>query len=221
MVDIRQYMQSLVERLRAVFGKRLLYVGLQGSYARDEATENSDIDILVVLDALCISDMDAYRRGVEALPHADKSCGFICGHQQLLHWNKGEICQLLGETIDYEGQLRALTPAFTSQDVRAHAKVCAGNLYHEICHRYIHSGAERCKEKLAASYRQTFYILQSLHYLRTGQYIVNRAGLMDVLEGPDLEVLHTGMRLKAGEDVCFDAAFELLFDWCQAVLAAF
>ncbi|MBQ9141799.1 MAG: nucleotidyltransferase domain-containing protein [Lachnospiraceae bacterium] len=29
------------------FGDRLLYVGLQGSYLRGEATESSDIDIMV------------------------------------------------------------------------------------------------------------------------------------------------------------------------------
>jgi hypothetical protein len=37
-------------RLRAAFGERLVSVKLFGSYARGEATERSDVDVLVVLD---------------------------------------------------------------------------------------------------------------------------------------------------------------------------
>lgn len=39
MIDIKAYMRELVETLKTVFEKKLLYVGLQGSYLRDEATE--------------------------------------------------------------------------------------------------------------------------------------------------------------------------------------
>jgi predicted nucleotidyltransferase len=37
-------------RLHAAFGERLVSVKLFGSYARGEATERSDVDVLVVLD---------------------------------------------------------------------------------------------------------------------------------------------------------------------------
>ena len=39
----------------------LLFVGLQGSYARGEATEASDIDVVVVLDELYFADLLKYR----------------------------------------------------------------------------------------------------------------------------------------------------------------
>ena len=45
LVDIEDYTKRLTEELKKKFGKRLLYVGLQGSYLRGEATSESDIDI--------------------------------------------------------------------------------------------------------------------------------------------------------------------------------
>ena len=46
MIDVQIYMSELTTYLEAAFGERLLYVGLQGSYLRGEATEESDIDAL-------------------------------------------------------------------------------------------------------------------------------------------------------------------------------
>ena len=42
--EVQKYMEHLVQLLRQQFGEQLLYVGLQGSCRRGEATENSDID---------------------------------------------------------------------------------------------------------------------------------------------------------------------------------
>ena len=46
-VDINDYTNRLTDALKSKFGDRLLYVGLQGSYLRGEATPESDIDIIV------------------------------------------------------------------------------------------------------------------------------------------------------------------------------
>ena len=35
----------------------ICFAGLQGSYAREEATETSDIDVVVILDRLDMSDL--------------------------------------------------------------------------------------------------------------------------------------------------------------------
>ena len=44
------YISSLIVLLKEAFQDRLLYVGLQGSYLRGEATGHSDIDVMVVID---------------------------------------------------------------------------------------------------------------------------------------------------------------------------
>ena len=46
--NIDNYMENLISRCKEAFGNRLVYVGLQGSYLRGEATENSDIDVMGV-----------------------------------------------------------------------------------------------------------------------------------------------------------------------------
>jgi len=45
-------MSEYAERLRDLFGDRLLELRLFGSYARGEAHEDSDVDVLVVVEGL-------------------------------------------------------------------------------------------------------------------------------------------------------------------------
>ena len=52
MFNVESYMQNVIKLLKESFGDRLLYVGLQGSYLRGEATESSDIDVAVIIDSL-------------------------------------------------------------------------------------------------------------------------------------------------------------------------
>ena len=46
MIDIEQYIPQLLVLLKERFGSRLIYVGVQGSYLRGEATDDSDIKTL-------------------------------------------------------------------------------------------------------------------------------------------------------------------------------
>lgn len=52
MFNAASYISRLTALLIESFGDRLIYVGLQGSYLRGEATEASDIDPMVVIDQL-------------------------------------------------------------------------------------------------------------------------------------------------------------------------
>ena len=56
MIDITIWMQSFLETLNETFKNRVWFVGLQGSYGRGEATETSDIDVVVILDELSAAD---------------------------------------------------------------------------------------------------------------------------------------------------------------------
>lgn len=42
MFSIEKYMDSLINVLKESFGKRLIYIGLQGSYLRNEVKQNSN-----------------------------------------------------------------------------------------------------------------------------------------------------------------------------------
>ena len=57
MFGLDKYLADLILSCRPVFGERLLYMGLQGSYLRGEAHENSDIDIMVIPDRFSVQDI--------------------------------------------------------------------------------------------------------------------------------------------------------------------
>ncbi|MBR2927362.1 MAG: nucleotidyltransferase domain-containing protein, partial [Clostridia bacterium] len=52
MIEITAWMKEFLQTLNQTFANRVWFVGLQGSYGRGEATETSDIDIVVILDQL-------------------------------------------------------------------------------------------------------------------------------------------------------------------------
>ena len=221
LIDIYAYMRELLQRVQSVFGDRLLYLGLQGSHSRGDAGPDSDIDIFIVLDTLTVADLDAYKKIISVMNHADKSCGFISGQKELAHWNPCEICQLLNETQDYFGELKPLLPPYTDADIRCYIKIAVGNLYHQLCHNYIHSQHSYSLAELKQAYKSVFYILQNCCYLQTGRFILLKQELLDALKGSDHDVLKMAIALKEGKSDDFVAAYSLLFGWCQQLLTSF
>ena len=218
MYNAETYMRDLIAALKNAFGKRLVYVGLQGSYLRGEATEHSDIDPMVVIDMLALSDLKTYRTIVESLPEPGKSCGFLCGRKELSCWNPLEISHLLHTTRDLFGVLSALVPAYDERDIRSFIQLSIGNLYHELCHRYVHGNAEDNRSQLPFTCKGVFFILQNLHHLRTDIFCGTKKALLSQLSGDDLAVMQLSLQLaqKPAEDA--DACISLLLDWCRKTL---
>ena len=211
-------MQQLVVFLTNSFGDRLAFVGLQGSYMRGEATEESDIDPMVVIDCLCIDDLNVYKQIISKMEQPEKSCGFMCGRQDLLRWNPLEICHLLHTTKSYFGCLSELVPQSTDADVRNFVKLSVNNLYHEITHRYIHASFEVNSSRITGSYKSVFFILQNVHYLDTGRFITSKAELLNELNGKDAEIMATAIALQAGDSYEFSQLFAQLYNWCNHIL---
>lgn len=218
MIDYEKYIEQLTKQLQQNIGDRLLYVGLQGSYLRGEANEDSDIDIMVVIDGLKVSDMDLYREAIGRLEQVEKSCGFIVGKEELAHWNPLEICHVLHTTRDYYGKLEELVPAYTEQDIWNFVNMSVNNLFHEICHRYIHRSRESNVAALPGSYKGVFFILQNLHFLEQGEFMQTKQELLTVLTGKNRQVLAKALELSKGEPYDFEEAYELLFSWCQETI---
>lgn len=218
MFNVNEYISSLTKLLKDAYNERLIYVGLQGSYLRNEATEHSDIDIMVVVKDFSMSDLDVYKTAILSLEDYDKSCGFICGKEELLNWNHLEICHVLHTTKDCYGKLAELVPEYTQKDVQSFVKMSLGNLYHELCHRYIHTPKENSIKKLPFTYKSVFFILQNLHYLKSGSFIATKKELLSALSGKDKKVLENALYLSSQNEYDFDEAFELLFSWCKETM---
>ena len=212
MFDLESYLNDLILNCRAAFGTRLLYVGLQGSYLRGEAHENSDIDVMLILDQFSVQDMDRYREILKRIGFYEKSCGFICGRDELLCWNPLEVCQLRHTTKDLYGTLAEYLPSATWEDKVNYVKLSLGNLYHELCHRYIHAEREKNVAKFRGTCKGVFFLIQNLHYLERGRFILTKKELKEAVSGEDRRVLELA-ELPNGFD--FDQAFSVLFAWCQ------
>ena len=212
MFDLDSYLNDLVSNCQAAFGERLLYVGLQGSYLRGEAHENSDIDVMVILEQFSVQDMDRYREILKRIGFYERSCGFICGRDELLRWNPLEVCQLRHTTKDLLGALTDYLPAATRADDVNYVKLSLGNLYHELCHRYIHADRERNTAAFRGTCKGVFFLMQNLHYLESGHFVLTKKELKEAVSEEDRRVLELA-ELPDGFD--FDQAFSALFAWCQ------
>ena len=88
MIDISNWTDGFLQALNVAFGERVWFVGLQGSDARGEAFETSDIDTVVILDSLSAQDIESYSKMLDTLPHRELVCGFISGKDELFAWSK-------------------------------------------------------------------------------------------------------------------------------------
>lgn len=221
MIAIDAYLDRLVSELQKEFGPRLAYVGLQGSYLRNEADEKSDIDAMVVLDELTISDLSVYRNILMRMGHYDLSCGFLCGRVELANWNPLEICHLVHTTRDCYGSLQKLVPPYTREDEKNFVLFGLNNLYHALCHCYVHESMEQNIAGLCAAYKQVFFLLQNICYLQTGAFPATKRELLCRLQGKDKEILEQCIKFKIAPSDDFDRAFAALFGWCQNAIMQF
>ena len=212
MFDIDEYLSSEIRECRNAFGERLLYIGLQGSYMRGEATDRSDIDVMIILDDFSVADMDAYREILVRIGNYERSCGFICGRDEMLRWTPLEVCQLAHTTKDLYGKLSDYLPEASREDEINYVKISLGNLYHELCHRYIHSDREKNIRKFRGTCKVLFFLIQNMHYLETGTFALTREELKKTV--PDEDRLMLTMS-KLPDDYDFDTAFKAVFAWCQ------
>ena len=212
MIILNDYLRKLTIACQSAFGNRLLYVGLQGSYLRGEANENSDIDIMIVIDRFSVKDMDKYRDILKSIGSFEKSCGFICGKDELTRWSPLEVCQLIYTTKDIFGTLKDFLPSATREDEINYVKMSLGNVYHEICHRYIHADKEKNIAKFPITCKSFFFLIQNLHYLESGKFVVTKKELKEQVSEDDCKILELA---ELHDDFDFDKAMSLLFTWCQ------
>ena len=213
MFDLNSYLHDLIMYCQASFGDRLKYVGLQGSFLRGEAHEGSDIDVMVILDRFFVQDMDTYRAILQKIGFYEKSCGFICGKEEMNRWNPLEVCQLRHTTKDLLGVLADFLPSATREDEINYVKFSLGNLYHEICHRYIHADRDKNVRKFRDTCKGVFFLIQNLYYLESGSFVFIKRELKEAVSPEDRRILELS-ELPNGFD--FDNAFAALFFWCRA-----
>lgn len=211
--NIHDWMNELIARLKETFGARLVAVGLQGSFKRGEAREQSDIDAVVLLDELTPADLTVYKSILAQMPvSSHPACGFIAGKEDLKNWSRAELFQFTYDTDTLYGSLDGILPPPTRQDALGAAQTGAGTLFHALCHTQVHG--EVTSSFLAQLYKGAFFVLQAVYFAQTGEYLSNKQTLYQKLAGLDKEIL--GILLTGQYS---PASADLLLKWCQMTLA--
>ena len=221
MIQPQSWMRELTAKLMSCFQSKLVFVGLQGSYQRNEAHEGSDIDAVVILDTLSMDDISAYRDILATMPEHEKACGFIAGKPDLLNWAKHELFQFEQDTHAYFGDMRLLLPALTRKDIVDSAKISASGMYHACCHTAVHDPENMLA--LQGMFKGAFFLLQIEYYLQSGDYIRTKRELLSFLTGDTHEILRISMSWDtelASVNSNPDFYFALLLRWTQQILAA-
>ncbi|MDL2226027.1 nucleotidyltransferase domain-containing protein [Eubacteriales bacterium OttesenSCG-928-M02] len=222
MVDANAFIHTLSKRLQSAFSSRLLFVGLQGSYAWGNETAQSDIDGVVILDTISPGDIQTYRAILSTLPHGELACGFFAEKAVLLAWPRQELFSFYMDTQPIYGSLATLLPSLTQADVVAGIRTAAAGLYHDTMHHMLYDAAPDFS-MVQGLYKRTFYLLQLVAYHNTGAYYHNKAMLLSHLTGTEKEILYTHLAFASPHAPSKESllpCLTALLSWCRSILCS-
>ncbi len=212
MIEISVWLDLFLTAIDAAFGERVQFVGLQGSYARGEATENSDIDVVLILDTLSAQDIRIYGTVLDGLPHRERICGFLSGKCELLSWEPSDLFQFYYDTKPLRGTLSALCPIPDRAAARRAVSVGACNVYHACVHNMLH---EKSTEILHGLYKSAVFTVCAIAFLNAGKYPDTKETLYLAVSPEEKAILDTASLIKTGVEVDFVKASETLFLWAK------
>lgn len=211
-MDMTAWMTCFEKALQDTFGDRVWFIGLQGSYARGEATDTSDIDAVVILDELTPADIRLYGDMLDTLPHRELICGFLSGKAELLHWEPADLFHFYYDTIPVRGSLDGLLALLDAAAIDRAIRIGAGNIYHGCVHNMVHDHRE---EILRGLYKAASFVVQIIAYKETGTYFRRQQDLRKAISPEDREIVDTFLYLKNGGDGDLKGMSETLFLWAQ------
>ena len=214
-------MADLLPQLQQSFGSRLQYLGLQGSYRRGEATETSDIDVVVLLDNVALDDLDTYRSMVRAMDEGQKACGFFSSAADLFHWPRHELFGFQKDTVDYFGRLESFLPALSAKDAAESVRIGASGLMHMLTHSYLYAAADAKQMMLQEACKTAFFVMLVKHWLESGVYCGSKKELLSHLDGNDKEIITAGLDFSLWiADHSQKETCAALLRWCRSMLRA-
>jgi predicted nucleotidyltransferase len=216
MIDITVWMQNFLQSLNKTFPNRVWFVGLQGSYGRGEATNTSDIDVVVILDELSALDIKTYNNMLNTLPHRELICGFLSGKDEILNWEPSDLFQFCNDTTPVKGNLDEVLAIVDKSDVDRAIKIGVCNIYHGCVHNMLH---EKSEDILKGLYKSASFVVQAIAFKQTGKYVKHLCELRDVVSTDERVIIDTFLSLKNGGAVDFNSMSEALFVWSRKRIA--
>lgn len=212
MIEIKTWIACFLKALNTTFGNRVWFVGLQGSYGRGEATEKSDVDIVVILDDLSASDVDQYNTMLDTLPHRERICGFLSGKQEIMNWEPADLFQFYYDTKPIQGSLDELRILIDGDAVIRAIKSGVCNIYHGCVHNMLY---EKSADVLKDLYKSASFVMQAIYFQQTGEYITRQKDLSKLLYPDQKVIIDTCMHLKNDGTLDFREMSKILFAWSK------
>ena len=194
---MKEWLNRFAERVLQTFPGRTLFVGIQGSQGRGEATADSDIDVVVVLDKLSYEEI----------------CGFISGREELANWDRTDLFQFYYDTTAVYGSIDWIRGYIANYDIRRFVHMGACNIYHACVHNAVH---EKNPDALREILKQASFVIKAKYYLENKEYIKKNADLIPLLTGEDKPVLELLAEEKWKED--FDGSSKMLMEWSGNII---
>ena len=213
MIEITTWMNGFLSSINETFGDRVWFVGLQGSYGRGEATETSDIDVVVILDELSITDIHNYNAMLNTLPYRELICGFLSGKDELFNWEPSDLFQFCHDTTPIKGGFDEVMAVIDAAAVNRAVKIGACNIYHGCVHNMLH---EKSEDILKELYKSAAFVIQAITFKQTGKYIRSQGDLLQIALLEEQRIINTSIYLKNGGAVDFGKMSQELFVWSKA-----
>ena len=212
MIDITTWMSNFLQTLNKTFENRVWFVGFQGSYGRGEATETSDIDVVVILDELSAKDIQIYNGMLDTLPHRKLICGFLSGKNEIMNWEPSDLFQFCNDTTPIKGTLDEVIALIDENAVNRAIKIGACNIFHGCVHNMLH---EESEDILRGLYKSASFVVLAIVFKQTRNYIKYQEELLKVVSSDELVIVENFMNLKNGGMVDFSLMSGTLFDWAK------
>lgn len=187
-MDINAWMNDLIDQLKTEFKERLVLVGLQRSRARGEQREDSDIDIVVVIEDLNAHDLASYRSVVQRMPHTELACGFVGSPDVLAAWPRHDVFNLVNDTNIRYGSFDFMDTKFTAEEAKLAADACASEIYHALCHTAVFE-PDMLPDLLQGCLKSVFFGIRAKHFAQTGEFVNSRAQLSDLANDDEKKLL--------------------------------
>ena len=203
--NVDEWCAEFLRKLEDAFGGGLVFVGLQGSRGRGEASEESDVDLVVVLKELSPRELGLYAEAVSSMPFAEKACGFICGEEELRAWSASELFLLYHDTAPLYGSLDFIVP------------LIGEDIYHGCCHNRLY---EKSMDILGALYKSAFFVMRVKRWRETRRFVKKLSELALETEGEDGEILSAFADFRAGrtKEEDFVKLSDALIKWSAGVI---
>jgi len=216
MIDITAWMQNFLQTLNQTFANRVWFVGLQGSYGRGEATETSDIDVVVILDELSDMDIQTYNDMLDTLSHRELICGFLSGKKEIMNWEPSDLFQFCNDTTPIKGSLDEVMAVIDESAVNRAIKTGVCSIYHGCVHNMLY---EKSEDILRGLYKSASFVVQAIAFKQTGTYIRHQKDLLEVVSSDERAIAEIFMNLKNGAKVDFNSMSNTLFAWTKKRIA--